>query len=271
MCQSKVFIKPSLRRTTRLVGTGLLLAFTLVGAKASAENVKEREARKACLTGNPKLGIELLSDLFVDTKNPIYIYNQGRCLEQNARYSEAIVRFQEFLRAATNPNEEDKAAAQKHIAECQALLAKEQPAQGSGAGVETGTLPYQEPPAVEKPLGTPTSPGGGRSGLKIAGIATASIGGALLVGGLIFNLKVNSMASDLNSFGNYSDDKESRRKTYETLGWVGYGVGAACLVTGTVLFLLGRSSSSSSWGQPAMTISPTVGQNQAGAALTGAF
>jgi hypothetical protein len=62
-------------------------------AGAEDQKVKERAARKACLSGNFAQGVEILSDLFIDTRDPTYIFNQGRCFEQNNRYDEALGRF----------------------------------------------------------------------------------------------------------------------------------------------------------------------------------
>jgi hypothetical protein len=81
---------------------------------------QERAARKACLTGDPKRGVDILADLFIDTDDPTYIYNQGRCFEQNSRYEEAITKFREYLRKAGSASAADKADAEKHIADCQA-------------------------------------------------------------------------------------------------------------------------------------------------------
>lgn len=49
-------------------------------ANAAAEDAKEHAARKACLTGNYQKGVEILSDLYLKTKDPVFIYNQGRCM-----------------------------------------------------------------------------------------------------------------------------------------------------------------------------------------------
>jgi hypothetical protein len=90
-----------------------------------------------------------------------------------------------------------------------------------------------------------------------------------LVAGIILNLKVNSMADDLQKTDGYTAGKESDRKTYETLGWAGYGVGAACIAAGAVLYVLGLRS-----GSPASTsvaLFPTFAPGQAGAVVKGAF
>lgn len=60
---------------------------------AKGRDSKEREARQACLEGNYAKGVTLLTDLFLDTGDPTYLFNQGRCYQQNERYPEAINRF----------------------------------------------------------------------------------------------------------------------------------------------------------------------------------
>jgi hypothetical protein len=102
----------------------IMLAATPVFAKgkeppkapASGES-REREARKACLAGDYAKGVAILSDLFLDTKQATYIFNQGRCYQQNERFDEAIRCFREYLRTSND----DPATAQKHIAECEAM------------------------------------------------------------------------------------------------------------------------------------------------------
>jgi hypothetical protein len=86
---------------------------------------------------------------------------------------------------------------------------------------------------------------------------------------VIINLKVNSIASDLKKIDGYSPSRESDRKTYETLGWVGYGVGAACVATGGVLYVLGTRSENHS--SPPVALVPAFAPNQAGAVVKGTF
>ncbi len=77
------------------------------------------------------------------------------------------------------------------------------------------------------------------------------------------------MASDLEKTNGYDPGKISDRKTYETLGWAGYGVGAACVVTGAVLYYLGQQSGAAHSASVALV--PTLAPGQAGAFLKGAF
>ena len=44
-------------------------------AQAGSIETKERMARMACLSGDFTKGVSLLSELFVDTEDPAYIYS----------------------------------------------------------------------------------------------------------------------------------------------------------------------------------------------------
>ncbi len=88
---------------------------------AESVSTKERAARKACLSGDVAKGASILSELYVQTNDATYIYNQGRCFEQNGQYDEAILRFREYLRKHADAGTKPDAPAERHIADCQAL------------------------------------------------------------------------------------------------------------------------------------------------------
>ena len=263
-----------------------LLGPTRIVYAASWES-RERAARMACLAGDYSKGVATLSQLFVDSGDPNYIYNQGRCFEQNARYPEAMARFQEYLRVGKKLSKMDKAQAEKHIADCQDLLSK-QPGQSADTTSRVAAVPLAArsvtpqqpaPPAPPAPdtasamqLASPISPAVARSpraGLRTTGIVTAAFGGAALAAGIVLNLKVNRMATDFQTLNGYSDGRESDRQTYETLGWVSYGVGAACLATGAVLFVLGHQTEAR--GSTSVALVPVFSPGGAEAILQGAF
>jgi hypothetical protein len=244
----------------------------LVPRPASAGRIEalERAAKKACLTGDATKGVSLLADLFIDTNDATYIFNQGRCFQQNNRFEEAIAKFREYIRKTGGSGAVDKLA-EKHIAECQALMGKKEPEAAKPVEeVAKPVEPVQEvkpvlpAPEVSKPTEPvtsttePTKPQDGQkvpepeataiesakpvdssggSGLRTAGIVVVATGVAGLAAGVGFNLKHNGMVSDLQKA--YDPDKDSSAKTYQTLSQVGYGVGAACLVGGAVLYYLG--------------------------------
>jgi hypothetical protein len=235
----------------------------------AGKEAKERAARKACLTGDPVGGVGILADLFIDTHNTTYLFNQGRCLEQNRRYEDAIGRFREYLMKAKDLSAEEKADTEKHIAACESYLAGKpaEAAKPEAPKKVADTPPPEPPPTVvvltTEPQSRPVPAG---AGLRTAGAVVAAVGGAGLVAGLVLNLKANAMASDLEN--QYDPSVASSRNTYKTAAWIGYGAGAACLVGGAVLYYLGwrRSENTAS-----LALVPTVGPDMTGTVLWGRF
>jgi hypothetical protein len=230
---------------------------------------KERAAKKACLTGDPVAGVVILTDLYLDSGDPTYLFNQGRCFEQNRRYEDAIGRFREYLEKAKNLSAEEKADTQRHIATCQSYL-REQSVEKEGRKVPSVAVekpPVAETGSTEVVVGS-GAPSTGRpgTGLRIAGGIVAGLGVAGLVTGLVLNLKVNGMSSDLEA--DWNPGTNSTREDYKTAGWIAYGAGAACVAGGMVLYYLGwrRAGSAAS-----VAVIPTVGPEMAGTLVVGSF
>ena len=263
----------------------LSFLFAPASAQAAGKEASERAAKKACLLGDVAKGVDILTDLYIETNDPNYIFNQGRCYEQNMSYHEALARFREFLVKAVKASAEVKADAEKHIATCEAYIASSSPSSPQGRAVETAKPTVVEPAKPSPPanqeaaVGAQQQPvvlvqqasGAGQagSGLRTAGVVAVGIGGAALVAGVLLNVKVNSMAHDLQAEGAYSRNKESQRATYQTLGWVGYGVGAACVATGALLYLLGRDRGGPT--EPSVALVPAFAPGNVGATLKGSF
>lgn len=246
-------------------------------SSAASRQASERAARKACMTGDPATGVSILADLFLDTKEPTYIFNQGRCLEQNRKYEDAIARFEEYLvTASAILSRADKEAAEKHIAACRENLARER---GMSPAPVAPLAPRPAPtvePAPDAPMvaqpAPETKPQARRAGagLRIAGIATASVGVAALVTAIVLNVKANGIIHDMTAVNNgYSPGKADDHDSYKTAAWVGYGVGAACVAAGAVLFGLGLRSGAAPSSN--LALAPVVGPDHAGAMLAGGF
>ncbi len=268
-------------QTPTLVGVAIVFALLAARpASAASRQARANLARQACLDGNYAEGVAVLSKLFVETKNATYIFNQGRCFEQNRRYDDAIARFQEFLLAGHEKlGSNEKADADQHISYCKEMLAQEraivptspapQPVVDAPPVAPAASAPATapEPTVIQQPAPGPIPPSGG-AGLRTGGIVVATFGVAALGAGILLNVKANHTVNDMYStYDGYS--KESDRKTYEALAWVGYGLGAACVVTGAVLYGIGLKEKSG----PAsgLALVPVIGTSQAGAVLTGAF
>ena len=136
-----------------LLATGLVCAFLLAITPARAQSVDPREtqSRSECLAGRFQAGVDLLAQMFAETGNANYIYNQGRCYEQNGKPDEAILHFREFLRKAKDLSAEERAEVNGHIAECQAMRTERE-------GRAPGAVPVPPPAPATVPVLPPAAP-----------------------------------------------------------------------------------------------------------------
>lgn len=246
------------------------------GARADDRDARERAAKKACLSGDYATGVSLLTDLYLDTNDANYIFNQGRCYEQGNRPEEAIISFREYLRKIRDAGKVSDGRAEQHIADCEELLRKTRvPAAllpAGGAPESPAVPPVQDPgqSKADQDLGVQASlpaasPG---RGLRIAGGVTFGVGLAAIGAGVGFALAANQLADELEaSPSSYERSKESTRSSYATLSTVGYAAGAVCAAGGAVLYFLG-------WQQgrtPSASVQPMVSSQSAGVLMQVAF
>jgi len=107
------------------LAAALALSSIAVAATAGKEEKTkslENQARAACLLGDYQKGTEILVRLFIQTNRAVYLFNQGRCYQQNHRWEQAIDRFREFLRKVPDLEDSLKAQVKAHIAECESIL-----------------------------------------------------------------------------------------------------------------------------------------------------
>ena len=97
-------------RVSRRALGAILLWAALTGRTAHAQpaDPRELEAKRECSAGRYQRGVDLLAALYVETSEPIYVYNQGRCYEENGRLEQAVSRFREYQRKL--PKTADNAA-----------------------------------------------------------------------------------------------------------------------------------------------------------------
>ena len=220
--------------------------------------------------------MDLLSDLFLDSKDPTYIFNQGRCFQQNNRYEDAIARFREYLRKATAISPQEQADTERYIDECERLLRAPQPPSAPGA---PPILPGAFPEASSAPAPAPALPlipaasataapeDSGR-GLRIAGIAVGAVGLASVGIAVYFYTRARAMSDKVSSSDEPTWADQQAGKDAETMQWIFYSAGGASLVAGAVMYLIGNSPSRR--GAEA-SIAPVVGPSLVGLAARGAF
>jgi len=252
-----------------------LLSFVSVSqanARAKFESA-EKSAKKACSAGDFRKGVDLLADLYVQTDDPTYIYNQGRCYEQNHQWESAIDRFREYLRKEEKIGPKLSAEVEKHIADCRRFQEEEtartaplsEPAHAAPPPPPVAPPPpvvvVQPPPTPPAPV---VHPG---SSLRVTGIVVGSVGLATLATAIALNLKANSLANDANL--TQDPATKSSQQSYKTGAIVCYGIGGAAVLTGVTLYLLGRSKGAIE--SQTLAIVPTWSPGEAGLAIRGGF
>jgi hypothetical protein len=135
------------RTVLAILSVGFLASGPVSAAKPKDQ---DRVAKTACLSGDYAKGVAILAELYVQTNDPNFLFNQGRCLEQNVKYVEAAERFREFLRKAPKLSDAEKAEVDKHIADCQAAMAQTQPHGVAATEPSQAAVPVPPPvaPAV---------------------------------------------------------------------------------------------------------------------------
>jgi hypothetical protein len=230
-----------------------LACFSRAQAAGTTE-ARNKAAKKACAAGDFRKGVEILAGLYVDTDDTIHVYNQARCYEQNHQFSSAIDRFHEVLRKNPNQTASEKADVEKHIADCEAFLEKEQ-----AKAIPTPVAPLPVPalapapsasvplaPALPEPVRVTAAPPAPREpgkSISVASIVLASAGVATAATGLVLNLKANSLADDFNR--TQDPATKSSSSSYKTGSMICYGVGAGALVAAGILYLIGRTADGS--------------------------
>jgi tetratricopeptide (TPR) repeat protein len=262
-----------------------------LAAEANGLDAKKRAAKTACLAGDYGKGVALLAEIYVDTNNPIYLFNQGRCFQQNGRYEEAVTRFREYQRKNADAGGAHDPEAEKQIAECLSLLDAQKAAEAkqeakaweavgeqSGAAATGPAPPFAGTPAGGAAAGTtgggPPAPAADTSwpiqkklGYIAAGIGVVSLGASLtayLMGKSYLDKSSRLGCSDVQCVGE-AKDEYNRAQTAMSVANVTGISGGVLLIGGVVLILTSPSSA-----QPVALV-PVVRPGLAQLAVTGSF
>jgi len=277
-----------------------LLAPSMAHAAESAEGLaaKKRAAKTACLAGDYAKGVALLAEIYVDTNNPIYIFNQGRCFQQNGRYEDAVLRFREYQRKNADAGGAPDVEAEKQIADCMSLLesqkkraAEQKRAEAEAEAARSATPP---PATAAQPPGPPTpvaeTPAPVAAPLGVPALSPDDLPmpvqkklgyGALIVGGLGIAVGITAYflarsylqsASDLgcnsNSCVGPGRSQYDNASTAVTVSNVASIAGGVLAVGGLVLILTTPSAAPRAGG---VALVPRVGPDSAQLSLIGTF
>ncbi|MGB8298868.1 MAG: tetratricopeptide repeat protein [Polyangia bacterium] len=130
------------------------------------------------------------------------------------------------------------------------------------------TAPLQPVPAYIQAQATPappmTQPG---RGLRVAGIVTGVVGLTAVTAGIICGAETKAYSDSIQSGTRFDPAIANTGTLFQTLQWVGYGVGAVLVATGAVLYGFGAASASG----PSVALAPTALPGGAGIFAQGAF
>ena len=228
-----------------LPGAPALTLLVALAADPPADDPRPREAKAACAAGRVDEGIAVLARLYAESNDLMWVFNQGRCYQQNGRSDEAIQRFREFLRKAGElPRDEVREDAV-------------QAAHGHLASLEAEQRHTVEP--------APRDP---RVYYRVGGAGLGVLGRAGVATGIAFGIKTRNLQNSIEQDAMNAPVDGARipaGRRYETWQWVGYGVGAGALTAAAIVFYLGEKRSQRDERQ-AMVV-PLVEDGAAGAAL----
>ena len=248
--------RPTLRSTLVVAFAVFLSATVAVRAPAvAALDKREVEARKDFAAGRYTEAADLFAELFAQTGDPIYLRNLGRCFQKLKRPQEAINNFQEYLSKAPNLSQTERDQIAGFIKEMQDLVASQAPSAPTTpptATAEPTAAPMVMPaPTATAPLAatamatataTPAPPAetGAAPRFRTAAYVTAGAGIVLVGVGVGFGIAAHSDGNAVSHF--YDSGTADTGKRDQTLQWVGYGLGAAAIATGAILYIYGRSA-----------------------------
>ncbi len=194
------------------------------------------------------------------SKKPALLFNTAQALKLNGDFKEAVHFYESYLRLSPDPPnrldveryiDESKRRAierDRREADLRKLEAQRKNIEGQRETVEAERKRLEAEAAARKAeaeLARAKKEGTREpnEGLKLTGLITAGVSLAVVGGGVFFALKASSDFDVVNSATEWSTELDETRESAEsarTLSIVLTSVGAAGVVTGTVLYFIGR-------------------------------
>jgi tetratricopeptide (TPR) repeat protein len=197
------------------------------------------------------------------SREPGLLFNVAQAFRLRGRDGDcslATEHYRKFI--ALDPASPQRAAAAGFITSLESCAARELVASRRarlGPAAESGE-PARVPGKPTPPAGasaTPASAGEARSpgrGQQITGFGVAGGGLALVATGVYFGARAAKLADEVTArcamgcTWTEVANTDQRGRTAATLAWVGYGLGAAAVIGGGVLYALGRRADDRSSG-----------------------
>jgi tetratricopeptide (TPR) repeat protein len=202
------------------------------------------------------------------SSEPIFLYNIAQAYRHAGNINQALFFYRSYLRNA--PDAANRKIAEDRIDELERLQAQEPKDPGRETPAKDPTPPDR--PTVVAPPGPPPPPPPPGRGKRLAGLATAGAGVALVGLGSFFLLDASSRGGELEAAADRHDpwtaataaelDAVNSRRT---LGTVVTVVGVAAVAGGGVLYYLGRKAGRE------VNVAPAVSDEGAAVLVWGTF
>jgi tetratricopeptide (TPR) repeat protein len=183
-------------------------------------------------------------------QDPIFLFNIAQAYREKGDFEHAIFFYESYLKDAKDAS--NRPSVEHRIADMKRALEEKQSASSKppSGPIEPGKPPETQPdkPPPDKPPVVPAPPEEAHPGrgLKIGGLVAGGVGVVAIVAGVIFGTSAQSAQSDIEDavrngaiWTQDLADKASSGKTQAMLANVSFGIGAAAIITGGVLYYLG--------------------------------
>lgn len=282
-----------MNRTVTLVPPLLLLPFALLAslalarpayAESKGKQTAESHYNKgmtAYTLGHFPEAIEEFEKAYELRAEPVFLYNIAQSHRQDGNPQRAAFFYRRYLDA--DPNTKKRAEVEKRIVDMQAELNAQKEREAAAvappppqpvvapqpaAGPQPAPIVAAQAGVLDSKTAATEAPTRGR-GLRIGGIAAASVGVAGVVAGVVMVLHGNSLHDEsIKAGATFDSAKFDSAKTYRTVGWVCLGVGAAAVATGATLYVVGSRAATE---QPSLALAPLWAPGTGGAAILGRF
>jgi hypothetical protein len=214
--------------------------------------------------------LDLYTKAYEALPKPALLFDIGQCHRMLGHYERAVFFFEGYLRE--QPEATNREVAEGLLAESKQQLEAQRAAAERAAQQHDATAsaaqPAPSPPPVAAGDANPRAvvhPSTGHPAVRIAGVATAGVGIALLATALVVGLHASSLSNDISQVssqhGTWTPQDQAdydSGKSAATAATILYVVGGVALATGGVLTFLGWPRTAPD-ARPAAAVAPMPG------------
>jgi tetratricopeptide (TPR) repeat protein len=200
-------------------------------------------------------------------QEPEFFFNVGEVYRLGGDKRQSLEYYRKYLEL--DPRGRGAVAARAAVDELSRELAAEEDAARRAAEAAAARRAQSTPaPPAPPPAPVRDEPRPGR-GLRIAGLVTAGAGLAAVGAGVFFGLRASGIEDEAADWDTFDAGRFDEGEAAERNMWIAYGVGAALVATGGLLYVLGARPGARD--APQVRLAPVVTPSAVGLAAAGRF